>query len=182
MAENEQHEIADALMNVIEPGSSWIVRGIANDVLVEPFDVADHQTGGDTFPPDLEACVDTLNEKLSSAGGDFSLWTLLLAAIGCVGIHLGWFQRWLGDATQYVQSFWFYAAVMVALFFFVGAISSWCEASVYRRWRDRLLREVEQAGLKLSEFYVEIKDSEEFDALFKQLRKDDQFLESKPGY
>ena len=175
MADDNQERISGALMGVVEPGSSWIVRGIANDVLVEPFDVTNDPKA--KFSSDLVARVDALNERLSNSGTDLGLWMMLATGLACVGIHLNWFESLLGIANPYVQSILFYAAAMIIVFFAMGFLSQLGEQRLYRRFRQSLLDQIKRDGLQVADVYVQIKDDDELDSLAKHLRQDPVFLD-----
>lgn len=176
---NDEQQIIDALMGVIKPGSSWIVRGIANDILVEPFDVTSGRKKSG-FTPELETKVDSLNQRLASAGGASSIAILLGVAMVCVGIHLNWFASVLGAWNESLQSIWFYLIAVIATFFGTGELNSLWEKMVYRRYRNNLFEQIKKDGLTPSQVYVHIKDVEDLHHIASQIKEDDSLLSDVP--
>lgn len=168
---DNQESIAAALVGVIEPGDSWVVRGISNDVLVEPYSVSEHNVGSG-FSTDLELKLDVIDAQISSTGGATGLFLMFAVVIACLGIHLNWFAGWLGDALPYVQSFWFYATAIVLMFFVNVALSRRSESVVYRRLRPALIEQIRLDGSTLSQVYVRLKEDDELVSLTKLIRED----------
>ncbi|MEL7499084.1 MAG: hypothetical protein AAFN77_15870 [Planctomycetota bacterium] len=174
MSSEDQQEIADALLGVIEPGASWIVRGISNDVLVEPFDVSADRS--QSFSPELETKIDGINARLAE-GSLFLLVGMLTTALVCIGLHLNWFANLLGDANAYLQSFWVYGFAIIAMFFFCGEMASFFERRRYRQLRTTLLEQIRKDGSTLSEVYVKIKDDPELFTICRHIQTDDLLVD-----
>ena len=170
MNENHESVIAEALNGIVEPGSSWVVRGIANEVLVEPYQV--NSSSEPEFSPELTARIDSLNERLSSCGSNFFVMAVLAVAIACVGIHLNWFAGLLGPVNEQIQSVWFYLIALVASFMIAGSITNWMEKSLYRGERQGLFDLIRREGLSPSDVYMQIRDNEDLSDLVDQLKVD----------
>lgn len=168
---DNQNSIAAALVGVIKPGDSWVVRAISNDVLVEPYNVSDHNVET-RFSSDLELKLDVIDAKISSTGGATGLFLMFAVVIACLGIHLNWFTGLLGDLLPYVQSIWFYATAILLMFFVSVTLSRRSEGVVYRRLRPALMEQIRRDGSTLSQVYVRLKEDDELVSLTKLIRED----------
>lgn len=179
MSETEKQEIAEALDGVIQPGSSWVVRGIANDVLVEPYDVAAGNRKH-SFSHGLVAKLDSVNQIVADSGGLVPLMLVMATIIVCVGLHLNWFNVWIGEKIQFVQSIWVYLPAVTTSFFISGKLSDWFEGRTYRRLRPDLIRQIKGDGLEVSEVYVKIKENEDLSYVARWMRYDEVIGQEDP--
>ena len=177
VSDQEKRQIVERLEGVVQPGSSWIVRGIANDVLVEPHDIAASNQKSH-FSNALTTQLDRVNQQISSSGGLIPAAIILMTVLICVGIHLDWFVSLMGEKNLLVQSIWFYLISFVISFFVSGYVAEWFEKRTYRRMRAELMRQIADDGLTLADVYVKIRDDEDLGYVSRWIQLDDSFADS----
>ena len=176
MSNEKEEQIAAALTDIVDPGTTWVVRRIANEILVEPHEVSSQHRSG--LSAALVARLDALNQRLSDCGGTASLVLLLGVVVMCVGIQLNWFSTLLGPYQVYVQSIWFYLAICGATFFLTGLVTTKWEANLYRRHRDSLFDLIQRDGTTPADVYLKIKDDDELSNLVARMKEDSAFLDT----
>ena len=175
MSESQKERIANALDGVLEPGETWIVRAIANDILVE-----DHQVGGShpsqRLTPELQTRIEMFNDRLSTAGTSFVLYGLVVIFFICVGLHMNWFADWLGPANDKLRSIWVYLLSGVVGFVLLTAVTTAYEKMIYRRDRVEFFHAVRAQGLDTAELFALLKDEEDYENLVEQMKSDADLL------
>jgi len=174
MSESQKERIAAALEGVIEPGETWIVRAIANDILVDDHEVGGHSTS--RLSPEIQARIEMFNERLSSAGTSFVLIGLVAIFFVCVGLHMNWFQNVLGPLNDKLRSIWVYVLAGAVGFVLLTAMTTIYEKMIYRRDRGRFFNAVRSEGLDTAELFAIIKDNEDYDSLVDQMKSDADLL------
>jgi hypothetical protein len=146
MSDNNQDSrrqaVADALREVLEDGEEFYVRCEDDEVVV-----TEAATRCQEEHPRLYGHLLSLNEQLAQAGGSSVVWGLLAAGVFCLGLHLEWFDPWLGGAADALRSGWFYALFFVAAALALGAFCNQRARAVYRDGRDHLLSLMLSEGL-----------------------------------
>jgi hypothetical protein len=99
--------------------------------------------------PRLYGRLLSINEQLSGAGCGVIVYTLLACALFCLGIHLQWWDKIIGqEIMEPVRSIWFYVLFMGAAYALLQTLSHQLEKGVYWRHRGELLALLAAEGLQ----------------------------------
>lgn len=109
MSEEAKHEnIADALRPILREGDSYQVYSVEGEVYVREVGTSVCSVRH----PQLYGRLLSLNTMIEHTGSELARFPLLLVAVLCVGLHLHWWDQWLGAETvAKLDSMWFFVLV-----------------------------------------------------------------------
>lgn len=137
MDEDNRHEIvAETLQPVLEEGEAFNVYCHEGEVFV-----TDLQTSScAVLYPRLYGRLLSLNTRIEEAGAGIGSLPLLLILSLCVGLHLHWWDTFLGpDLVERLDSIWFYLLVFVVTFQLLGMLRKPLKHAAFSNGRDELI-------------------------------------------
>lgn len=98
---------------------------------------------------------------------------LLLTCVLITGLHLHWWDGVLGEPLgEYLQNWWFYLSLPIALVFLARRGNGWYAYFVYRRHRQDLIELIAAARIDRDILLVMLRDEVELDNIVYQLKLD----------
>ena len=145
MTEQDRRQtVADVLRPVLGEGEAFNVYCHEGDVWVSEIETS---VCAARYPR-LYGRLLSLNAELERAGTAVARLPILLAVVFCVGVHVRWWDAWLGqEAAERLDTFWFYALVALAVYQLLSLVTASLERGGYRRHRDDLLALTAAEGL-----------------------------------
>lgn len=136
MAEDDRRQhLAGTLRDVLEEGEAYNVYCHEGEVYVNDAETSVCAVRH----PRLYGRLLSLSTRIEEAGAGLGRIPTLLLLIFCVGIHLRWWDDWLGpQLVAQLDSFWFFLLLFFALFQVVGIVSRALQRVVYQGGRDEL--------------------------------------------
>jgi hypothetical protein len=147
--------IARALDGVLAEGEQYVVRCSGGEVQIQNMEAMEARQKY----PRLYGHMLALHERIDNAGGSLIIFMLAGAGLFCLGVHLEWWDDWLGVAAMAkLRSGWFYLAALVLAFLLGGTIANWLEKRAYRQGRDELIELMKQEKLSRESLLTTILD------------------------
>ena len=167
--DEKRQAVADALYPILEEGDMYHVACEDGEILIsEP----DFSTCRDRHPR-LFGRMLSLNAELAEAGGHLTYVLLLGAGAFCLGLHLRWWDSWMGeDVAERMRSIWFYFFVFAIVFKINGLIGVRLENYIYRGRRDDLLAILREEDLDRDVLLSIIEGEESVANVARQLKLD----------
>ncbi len=142
--ENRRDTVADALRPILEEGEAYNVFCHEGEVHVQETDTSVCAVQN----PRLYGRLLSLNTQLDNAGGGIGRLPMLAALTFCVGLHLGWWEDWLGPVLNArLDHVLFYLLVAYVLFQLLSLIWGTLQKRLYRECRDELYLLIAREGL-----------------------------------
>jgi hypothetical protein len=145
MAELDRREsVAGALRDVLEEGEAYNVYCHEGEIYVNDTETsvcaAQH--------PRLYGRLLSLSAQLDETGLRLGRLPILLALTFCVGVHLHWWDEWLGaPLANQLDSFWFFLLIFYSVFQGLGLANGMVQRSTYQRGREELFLLMAEANL-----------------------------------
>src|SRR5262245_62081008 len=145
MAEDDRRQyLAGTLRDVLEEGEAYNVYCYEGEIYVNDAETsvcaARH--------PRLYGRLLSLSARIEEAGSGLGRIPTLLVLTFCVGIHLRWWDDWLGaQLVAQLDSVWFFVLVFYVLFQGVGIVARALQRVVYQDGRDDLFALMAQENL-----------------------------------
>lgn len=139
--EARREMIADTLRPVMEDGEGYQVLCDGEDVWVTPID----SSPGAIKYPQLYGRMLSLNAVMERVLGSLPMYARIVTVGFCVGLHLGWWDQWLGaELVKKLNSAWFYVFLVFVVW---GALHHAGNVVRWRIWcqrREEVLSLMEQ--------------------------------------
>jgi hypothetical protein len=164
---SRRERLARALQEILKEGDAFQV--VAGESGIDVTETRSFQF--QERHPRLYGRLLSVNEQMEGGCMGYVL-TFLAAGVLCFGINVGWFDEALGAAAEKLNSWWFFAIVLLVAFVLGNTIYEWQERRVYRRGRDELLALLEDEGLDRDTLLVQINDDGDLENVIKQLKLD----------
>jgi hypothetical protein len=143
--ENREETIADALRPVLEEGEAYSVFCHEGEVHVKEADTSVCAV----IHPRLYGRLLSLSTQLDEAGAGYSRLPTLLGLTFCVGLHLHWWDDWLGPIlpVERLDHWLFFVLVFYVIFQGLGILNGALQRGIYRRGREELFALMSEAKL-----------------------------------
>src|SRR5437867_1463518 len=145
MAEdNRRQQLAGTLRDVLDEGEAYNVYCHEGEVYVNDAETSVCAVRH----PRLYGRLLSLSARLDEAGAGLGRVPTLVVLTFCVGIHLRWWDDWLGaQLVTQLDSFWFFLLILYALFQGVGIVSRALQRVVYQGGREELFALMAQENI-----------------------------------
>ncbi len=172
MEDDKKNQINEVLTNIVEPGESWLVRGIYNDVLVQHYDFVE-ATNRD---PELESALIHVSAKLDVAGRNVCWYGLFAVFAICIGIQMHWFDQWIGPNIEFMRSIWVYLLFMVGGLLVAYQIGEWQSRRIYEAKKSLVVNAIQNAGKTPKDVIASLRHEESFGSLYDHMKNDGEFF------
>jgi hypothetical protein len=133
--ENREDTVADALRPILEEGDAYSVFCHEGEIHVKE---ADTSVCAVTHPR-LYGRLLSLSGQLDNAGAGYSRLPTLTGLTFCVGLHLHWWDDWLGNVLVERLDHWlFFILIFYVIFQGLGIVNNALQRGIYRRGREEL--------------------------------------------
>lgn len=167
-ADERIDHIARIVKDYLREGDAFIIQCQDGDILVEEA----QQTRFQKDHPRLYGRLLSMNDQLESGCG-LTMGLFGLGALVCLGLHLNWFDKVLGDdLAGTLRTWWFYVPLFAVLFFVSDILYTMLEKRKYQQGRAELLELLRQEGFDRDTLVPLIKDIPEFERIVKRLKLD----------
>ena len=172
MEHDKKSQINEVLGDIVEPGKSWLVRGIYNEILVEQYDFSEAVNRD----PELESALIQVSAKLDTAGRNVCWYGMFAIFAICVGIQMHWFDSLIGPKIDLMRSIWVYLLLMVGGLLVAYPIGEWQSYMIYEAKKSLILNAIRNAGKTPKDVIASLKREEDFGSIYDHMKNDKEFF------
>jgi hypothetical protein len=142
--ENREDTVADALRPILEEGEAYSVFCHEGEIHVKEADTSICAV----IHPRLYGRLLSISAQLDNAGAGYSRLPTLVGLAFCVGLHLRWWDDWLGNVLVERLDHWlFFILVFYVIFQGLSIVNNALQRGIYRRGREELFTLMSEAKL-----------------------------------
>ena len=128
---------------------------------------------------DLYGILMTASRRISNVG-TFSIFILGAGALGlCVAIHMRWFDYLVGIPVDKLRGWGVYAVIIVVAFILFITHLNIRGNQVYRQFKSRILRSIQEADMTVESLLTDIADDEALSDVKEKLMEDKNLGDSQ---
>lgn len=114
----------------------------------------------------------SVNEQLVKSAGGLIVVSVVLSVLVCVGLHLGLFDRFLGEELLILKKWYVYLILVIVAFVIGGVLDDKKSKRIYSRYRSQIFHTAEMARISVYELIVELEGDSSLKEIRKMLKRD----------